>query len=209
MAKKSNKYYAFVTAEGEGVVDNWADCAARTQGRTSRLMGFATRDEAEDWLAAGAHYEKKAKKKREAQEDLPEDAVYFDAGTGRGNGTEVRVSDREGTTLIHLALDESFITAEGNWLLANRTNNFGELQGLNLAIQVAQRLGHKKVFGDSKLVIDFWSRGMIRKETAQDADLKRLVDETTRLRRQFEAEGGEVLRVSGSVNPADLGFHRD
>ena len=112
------------------------------------------------------------------------------------SGNRLTMPVREGTSNIHLALDEEFITAEGNYRLKNRTNNFGELTGLYLAIQVAMKLGQKKIFGDSKLVIEYWSKGYIRKEKAKDPDLMELVQKTKTLRQQYEKQGGEVLRVS-------------
>jgi len=35
-----------------------------------------------------------------------------------------------------------------------------------------------------------------------------LAQETAALRRQFESAGGQLLKISGGANPADLGFHK-
>jgi ribonuclease HI len=143
--------------------------------------------------------------------DLPEDAVYFDAGTGRGDGTESNVTDRAGTPLAHLEAPAHVLTRFGTIRLSpGRTNNYGELLGCYYALKVARRLGVKKVLGDSALVLDYWSKGKISAEKREsDPDLVKLATLTARERRAFEAEGGSLAHVPGGKNPADLGFHRD
>ena len=74
------------------------------EGRSARYKGFEGEAAARAWLAAGAPYERKAEKKQEAQAALPKDALYFDSGTGRGEGTEIAVSDAEGVPVLHLVL---------------------------------------------------------------------------------------------------------
>ena len=208
--KKKNSFYAFRTDDSQGIVSSWAECETKVKGRRARYKGFKTESEARGWLDGGAVYENKAIKKEIKRMDLPDGAVFFDAGTGRGNGTEVRVSDKNGTPLTFMALDEEDVTTEGNLLLPDKTNNYGELMGCFLALQIARELDSKTIMGDSKLVIDFWSRGFLRKETAlKDPPLKELVKKVKKAREQFESEGGRLAHVSGSINPADLGFHRD
>jgi ribonuclease HI len=206
--KKKNRFYAYRIGDTEGIVTSWTQCAEMVRGRQARYRGFRTRPEAEQWLAAGAVYENKALEKKRNQQDLPATAVYFDAGTGRGVGTEVRVAEKDGTPLTYLAAEGEEITAEGNVVLPHKTNNYGELLACYYAIQVACQLNRKQVLGDSKLVIEYWSRGRVRKETARDPELAALVRKTSTARRKFEAAGGRVGRISGDINPADLGFHR-
>lgn len=211
MAK--NRYYAWTLEGQSGIEESWPDCEAIVRGRSARYRGFPTREEAEQWLDAGAAYEVKPRttprSPRPSKTSLPEDALYFDAGTGRGHGTEARVSDRDGTPLTFKAkAREGRLTPEGNLLLTGRTNNYGELTACGLALQIALDMGLKKVMGDSRLVIDYWSRGHIRKEAAADAELAALVRHVARLRKAFEEAGGSLVHISGDVNPADLGFHR-
>ena len=211
MGKKGTKKkcYAFVVAGEQGIVKTWAECGARTQGRPARYKGFASEAEAQAWLDGGAIYESKAKAKKMQQQDLPEDAIYFDAGTGRGVGTESRVTDRSGASLTWMALDEKDVTKEGNLLLVNRTNNFGELTAFCMAIEIAMKQGYKHILGDSKLVIEYWSKGYISKKVREtDPDLVALAERAKKLRTRFEADGGRVSHVSGDLNPADLGFHK-
>ena len=209
MAKKKNKYYAYSMSGEEGIVTSWPECERIVKGQSARYKGFPTEEEARKWLNGGAVYESKEKAKAKRQIELPEDAIYFDAGTGRGVGTEARVSDRNGTSLTWMAVRPEEVTKEGNLLLNDKTNNYGELMGCYMALQIALKLGRKIVMGDSKLVIDFWSLGKIRKETsAENPDLVALVRKVQRLRKLFEKEEGKIIRISGDDNPADLGFHK-
>ena len=224
MAKKK-KHYAYLLLESneQGVVNSWPECQSIVQGRQARYRGFPSLEEAQQWLEDGAKYEQKAKKSRKSTgspgkasksstsvlaSELPREAIYFDAGTGRGY-TEARVSDCEGTPLTFLAVAEDEISPQGNLSLRGRSNNYGELLACLLAMKIAIKQGKKLVMGDSRLVIDYWSKGRIRKETAaQREELLDLVQRVTRLRREFEAQGGQVKHISGDINPADLGFHK-
>lgn len=208
-SKKKNSFYAYLVDGESGIVDSWDECSRLTSGKVgARYKGFPTEEEAEEWLEGGAQYQDKGAWKAEEVAKLDEDAVYFDAGTGSGV-TEVRVTDREGTPLLHLALDKAIITRQGNYRLPGRTNNYGELYAMNMALRVALKLGAKRICGDSKLVIEFWSKGHIKRMlTESDPKLAELVEEVKEAREEFEAQGGEIERISGHINPADLGYHR-
>lgn len=211
MTKTKNNYYAYLLRSGESaVVDNWKDCEKKVSGvYGARYKGFVSKGEAEAWLAAGAHYVKKlnVKGKKEKPEKL-ESGIYFDAGTGRGKGTEISVTDEKGEDLLHVVLSKKNINKFGKHLVGKTaTNNYGELLACLYAMQVAMKTGVKKVFGDSKLVIDYWSKGFIKKDKIASETVE-LAETVAGLREEFEEEGGRVIHVSGDNNPADLGFHR-
>ncbi len=211
-SKAAKNVYAWSAGGDEGIVPTWAECEARVAGRKgARYRGFATRAEAQAWLDAGAHYEDKALRKAQERLELPEDAVYFDAGTGRGTGTEANVTDRDGTPLAHLEAPSHALTPFGTIRLSpGRTNNYGELLGCYYALKVARRLGLRRVLGDSALVLDYWSKNHLSADKrATDPDLAKLAAMTARERKAFEAGGGTLSHVPGGRNPADLGFHRD
>lgn len=199
------KYYAYYLGEhDQGVVEGWDACEQLVHGAAgARFRGFATRRAAEEWLEQGAHYD--AKKRR----TFLQEGAYFDAGTGRGLGVEVLVTDRHGTGLLGKVLPKNTLTRFGTFRVQNpdATNNYGELLGCYHAMRIATARGMKKVFGDSKLVIDYWSRGVMREKNLPEQTL-RLVKEVAELRKRFEDEGGEIQRISGDDNPADLGFHK-
>ena len=138
---------------------------------------------------------------------MDHDAVYFDAGTGRGMGVEVRIADVNENSLLSKIMDDKKINQYGNYFVGlNRTNNFGELTGLYLALKYAKKFNIKKIYGDSQLVIDYWSQ---RRYNAYnlDNDTINLIETVAVMRRDFENEGGKVARIDGDYNPADLGFH--
>ncbi len=199
MKSKKNSFYAYILlATGEkAVVDSWKACEAAVKGKMARFKGFMTRQEAEAWLSSGAQYESKIRPTLEA-------GIYFDAGTGRGDGTEVSVTDMNGKDLLSLILPKSHINKHGKYNVKG-TNNYGELLGCKFALQIAIATGAEKIFGDSKLVIDYWSKGYIKKEIPEET--RDLVKDVAKLRKQFEKAGGRVGRISGDHNPADLGFH--
>lgn len=181
------------------MVESWDECQAFVLGEAgARYRAFKTQEDAREWLLSGADYATK--------KSMPV-GVYFDAGTGRGEGVEVKVTDNEGKSLLALLLSKETITQFGTQRLgAGVSNNYGELLACKYAIELAIARGAKHVFGDSKLVLDYWSRGYINVKEVPEATVK-LAREVAGLRKAFEAKGGSVLHVSGDENPADLGFH--
>jgi len=201
MAK--NRYYAYIIDGREkGICDSWDACNAIVSGKKARYKGFVSQQEAKTWLLNGGIYEKSEDKREKL-----ESGIYFDAGTGRGIGVEVKVTDEFGKNLLSLLLPAEQINAHGNYLAPEgSTNNYGELMGCYIALKISLNEGKKCIFGESKLIIDYWSKGMIKKEVAEKTiKLARLV---TELRREFELKGGKIRHISGDINPADLGFHR-
>ncbi len=253
MARHRKRFYAWRVGDREGVTTSWPECEGIVHGQNARYKGFATREEAEAWLQAGARYgpwddgvtspwldRVEARKVRAAarpsassprgrkprrerdpsrpgafpdtpgiEGPLPREAIYFDSGTGRGNGVEVNVTTWDREPLAHLVVPEGRITRFRTVQLSpGRTNNYGELLACVLALRVARRLGLRMVCGDSRVVLDHWSRGHVRSDlVSNDPDFARLVQMATSERSAFEAEGGVLRHVPGDRNPADLGFH--
>jgi ribonuclease HI len=202
MAQGAKKYYAYRLPDGrKGIADNWPLCEKLVSGkRDARYRGFKSYEEAEEWLHGGARYEVRIKPKLEK-------GIYFDAGTGRGNGVEVSVTDEEGKDVLHEVLPKTKINKFGKHTVRGAaTNNYGELLACLYALQAARKRKVKKVFGDSALVVNFWSRG-IMKEKALPQKTRLLVRGVAAAREQFEMHGGTVGHISGDWNPADLGFH--
>jgi ribonuclease HI len=205
-----NKFYAyFVPARiggsrtgKSGVADSWEKCGKIVTGEEgARYKGFKTKDEAEKWLELGANYQIKTVKKLEP-------GIYFDAGTGRGHGVEISVTDEGGKNLLHKSIPKNELNRFGKLLLdSDATNNYGELLAMSHAIEIAGKKKVKKVFGDSKLVIDYWSKWRFKKNDLPEQTVE-LAENVSRLRSDFEKRGGVVKRISGADNPADLGFHR-
>ena len=203
--KKRQHYGYFLPAKNQGgICDSWEECAKKVTGVTgARYRGFASLEAAESWLKGGAKYEESRARKKIVL--LP--GIYFDAGTGRGDGVEISVTNEKGDNLLQKILPKKKINKHGKHLiLKDVTNNYGELLAMKHALELALKLGIKSIFGDSKLVIDFWSQGSIRRAQVEPETV-RLAAEVQKLRSSFESRGGKVGRVSGADNPADLGFH--
>ena len=202
MSRKANTFYAYVipTQKEQGIVSSWAECENWVKGVSgARFKGFGTREEAERWLHMGAKYEVTPVK-------ILAPGIYFDAGTGRGRGVEASVTDEKGKNLLHHALSPNALNQFGKHLVGPEvSNNFGELLAMKYALEIAKKMKVKNVFGDSKLVIDFWSKGWIKKNVAEGTIA--LAREVAKLRMEFEKSGGRVTHISGDDNPADLGFH--
>lgn len=204
MAKK--KYYAYLVPGKniQGVTEEWKECEKRTKGVSgARYQSFGSESEARNWLREGAEYTARPKKPAPKLKS----GVYFDAGTGRGDGVEVSVTDEKGKDLLDKIISNKKINKFGKLKLPQgSTNNFGELEGIHLALQYALEKRIKHIFGDSKLIIDYWSLGIAKEKDLPDETV-RLIRKTTKLREEFESSGGSVERISGDYNPADLGFH--
>jgi len=199
---KKNKYYAYYipSTDVRGTTDSWKECEELVSGKpNARYKGFKIKKEAEEWLKIGADYSFKKKVKS---------GIYFDAGTGRGQGVEVSVTDENGKNLLSEVMPKKNLNKFGKHVLAgDLTNNYGELMGYKFALEIALKKKIKKVFGDSKLVINYWSRGFVKKESFS-RELLELIDEVIALKNKFEKKGGILIYISGENNPADLGFHR-
>jgi len=196
------KYYAYALAHKslQGITDSWKECEAMVSGQSdARFKSFATRDDAQAWLDKGARYERRI--------DM-EPGIYFDAGTGRGQGVEINVTDEKGNNCLAKVMPKEAISSFGTYIIPRRvSNNYGELLACKYALCIAIHENIKKIFGDSKLVVRYWSNGYIKKEAISGETLS-LAYEVAQLRRELEASGGSVEYVSGDDNPADLGFHR-
>ncbi len=205
MPPKKKKYYAYFlpTPPRWGITDDWMQCKKIVSGVVgARYRGFASKEDARTWLEQGARYDTKTHKKMES-------GIYFDAGTGRGEGVEISVTDETGKNLLHKAIKKGDLNLFGKHRIQQNdaTNNYGELLALRYALEIAKKEKIKKIFGDSKLVIDYWSRHRAKRKELPHETVS-LLDKVTKMREQFEASGGTVRRISGDDNPADLGFHR-
>lgn len=205
MGNKQKKYYAYLlpNKNRSGILEDWKECEKIVSGKEARYRGFASREEAENWLKNGANYEIKPSK---PYKKLGE-GIYFDSGTGRNQKVEVSVTDENGKDLLDKIRPKIKLNKFGKHPAPKATNNYGELLGCKYALQISLKEKKCKVFGDSQLVIKYWSKGFINKKEMPKTTIK-LADETAKLRRKFEENGGTIEFIEGGCNPADLGFHR-
>ena len=199
-----NRIYAYSIPGETGIVRTWDKCRDKVlQVRGASYRKFKTEAEARRWLSTATQVEPSY-----SEESLTREAIYFDSGTGGGEGVRVKISDSEEIPIQPILIPTGSSIAEDGTIHLGRevTNNFGELVAFVLAVQVALARGQKKVSGDSRLVIDHWSNGnppeKVPAKTLEMCLLARA------LRVQFEEAGGKVSWIPGSLNPADLGYHK-
>jgi len=202
MIMKKQKFYAYSVKGKTGIVGDWPSCKKIVSGiRDAKFKSFLTEAEAKKWIEAGADYNIKHL--------TAEKGIYFDAGTGAGRGVEINVTDEKGHSLLDKVLPNAYINRRGHhWIFKDVTNNFGELLACKYALQIAIKEGVKKIFGDSNLILEFWSKGLIKRENIS-SDTIALITEVKKLRKDFEKSGGKMDYVPGTSNPADLGFHKN
>ena len=209
------KLYAVVFGTESKIFENWDDCSDFVKGKSGvKYKKFASEQETKSWIAENITV--KTTSVEVAEKVFDPSVIYFDAGTGRGIGVEVRVTDSLGNSLINkIASNSSFIDLCNRYgfivndfgnvqLPKNFTNNYGEALGCILAYKIANLLPEvKTILGDSELVIKYWSNGIIKvKNESTVKMLKYLTD----LRAGSELE---LKWIPGSANMADLGFHKD
>jgi len=77
--------------------------------------------------------------------------------------------------------------------------------------QEQQRQFYSRIYSDSKLIVNFWSKGRVNPETLSkmDKNKRNIIQECTELRKEYEnVYNGKIIRISGDDNLADLGFHQ-
>ncbi|MCX6720050.1 MAG: viroplasmin family protein, partial [Candidatus Staskawiczbacteria bacterium] len=116
MAKR--KYYAYLVDGKKGITDNWPECHDIVAGKNgAKFKGFESQAAAAAWLSAGADYKLK--------NIAVEDGIYFDSGTGAGQGVEIQVADKNGKSFLKENLGHDV------------TNNYGELMACKKALELA------------------------------------------------------------------------
>lgn len=209
------KLYAVVNGFESKIFDNWDDCSNFVKGKSGvKYKKFSTEQDANAWivenLSAKTSFEEVTEKVNDPS------VIYFDAGTGRGIGVEVRVTDSLGNSLINkIASNSSFIDLCNRYgfivndfgnvqLPKNFTNNYGEALGCILAYKIAKLMPEvKTILGDSELVIKYWSNGTIKVKNENTVKMLKFL---TDLRASSDLE---LKWIPGSANMADLGFHKD
>ena len=216
MAKQ--KYYAyFFDKKNNGIVNTWAECEKIVHGTKARYKSFIDRSVAQNWIDSGASYERNIVLYAPINTTL-EKGIYFDAGTGRGIGVEVRVTNENKENILEKISPDSLeeLLKNTTWIKnefrniqfeGRKTNNFGELIGFYLALNCAKLLKCNLILGDSRLVIDYWSLGRFH-ENNLELETINYINKVIQLRKEFEKNKGIVKHISGDINPADLGFHK-
>ena len=91
----------------------------------------------------------------------------------------------------------------------SQQNNGAELLGMVAGLRIANKYGAKFILSDSQLIVQYWSLDKVSPATKKKMDpLKyKYIQECCVLRKQFESNGGKIVKIGGHENPADLGYH--
>jgi ribonuclease HI len=94
--------------------------------------------------------------------------------------------------------------------VTTQNNNGAELLALLAALRIAIKHPIIKVINcDSELLVKWWSLGHVKKKTSNSMDKAKFnyIKECENLRKIFESRGGQIIKISGNENIADLGWH--
>lgn len=203
-----DKFYAYMLLDRQGnvsesgILRSWPECEVRVKGKKAKFKKFHSLEEANAFLEGKSSTSSPS-------EGICE--IYFDCGTGFKEGPEVRLTNPQGENILDKVVPKKYLNSRGHFLLSKeqKTNNFGELLGCFFALSYALKQGNlTKICGDSRLVIDYWSKNHISSKNLNVTQgLKWLCQRTSVLRKEFESKGGQIHLISGDKNQADLGFH--
>lgn len=142
---------------------------------------------------------------------LNENGIYFDMGTGRDIGSEIRVTNYLGESLLYELENYKLLINEfGNLNLGNnKDTQYGELYGLYLALLIAKQNKNNNSYsfisGDNMFAIEC-SLGKYNNKKFEPYKLD-LIKAIIELRKELEKKY-KICHIPGKKNPADLGFHR-
>ena len=80
-------------------MESWTECEKIVKGTKARYKSFIDKAVAQNWLDSGANYERKISSTTPINTKL-EKGIYFDSGTGRGIGVEVRITDENKASFL-------------------------------------------------------------------------------------------------------------
>lgn len=209
-----SKYYAVITGNQTGIFRSWEECKKSVHRfKGSKYESFKTLEEAEDYVNNSTQYRKNLK---------VINCLYVDGAHNKFTGTIALASvvDENFCDKVeefrYLFDDIELVTY--NLPVGIRTlgianfndvkihqNNGAELLALIMGLRIAIVTNlYSTIFSDSQLMVDFWSRGYFNGNPNMDPKKKLYIEELIGLRKKFN---GEIVKIPGKLNKADLGFH--
>ena len=212
------KYYAVKKGRKTGIFTDWTSCKEAVDAFPgAEYKSFKTEAEALLYLEGADP--------AMIRPSLPP-GIYFDGGTGLSAVldrpvAESNVTDEAGKPLLSQTLFFSVPEAYRFGFYIERdsyktilfpqedgfTNNFAELYAFYLALmsEPDDPASFLPIYGDSELILNKWSQGRIH---VPDERTQLMAHQVMLLRQEFEYYGGQIMKISGDENPADLGFHK-
>lgn len=213
-------FYAVKKGRNIGIYKTWGECQEQVNSYKGAIYKKFTT------LEAASNFINDTNLTEETEEK--DKVIYVDGGFNKNTGSEAWASIVNGYSVDLIPYIEScnlipdMTTKEVTLPSGKRKiivtkfegvthqNNGAELLalvvGLRLAINLIKRgIPVTKVFSDSQVVL-YWS---IRLKEGSNFDPRKIayINELISLRREFESFGGQVVKISGDKNLADLGWH--
>jgi ribonuclease HI len=216
-------FYAVKEGFNTGIYSTWNECEKQVKGyKNPKFKKFNTYEEAENF--------NNGLKKETIIEFDPITTIYCDGGFNKHtkpdgwgsvvNGYGVDLVGYYSGLLNDMNLKEVLLPVGKRIIMVSNFNNVttqqnngAELLACLAALRISINLINsgitvKKILCDSQTVI-YWSIRLNRESEMKFDPLKvNYIKELIQLREIFEKLGGEIVKINGDINKADLGYHK-
>jgi ribonuclease H-related protein len=228
-----SQFYVVRNGKQPGLYLTWDECKSQIHGFSGAVFKkFQNLKEAEEYLMAEPELLPKKKKPKIEYEEVkfeekPIDptSIYTDGGHNAMTGKDAWgwVTNNKGTCILNkyigllsdMNLIERSLPVGQRWCIVAQfadvkaqQNNGAELLALLAGLRIACTTPEiKTIYSDSQLLIKYWTKGYFKREKMDPKKIE-FIHQTVVLRKQFEAKGGQLVKISGKDNPSDGGFHK-
>ena len=220
-----SKYYAVRKGKKEGIFETWSECSSYVAGfRGAKFKSFYSLNDAEKYMSN----ERLSNEKIILSPDNCNfysnvQCLFVDGGHNKhtGNVALASVVDDNYVDKVEefklLFNDMKLVTVNlpvGIRTLAvadfsdvkKQQNNGAELLAMIMGLRIALHTNsYNIIYSDSQLMIDYWSKGRVKYNPIMDSSKINYIKELKQLRDRFN---GKIIKISGDVNKADLGYHK-
>lgn len=212
------KYYVVKVGRNVGIYNTWAECEMNVSGyKGAKYKSFTSLSEANDYLNDTQTNTLPINGYQTNKDSI----IYCDGGQNRMTGVYAygSVVDGYGNDLIgnysellsDMNLEEVVLPVGKRTIIktffndvAEKQNNGAELLSMIAALRISINTGkYNTLYSDSQTVISWSEYGT--KITNFSREKLNYINELVSLRRRFR---GNIIKISGNDNLADLGFHR-
>lgn len=223
--------YAVAKGKVPGIYTTWKDCSYNVTGFSGAIYKkFATRKAAEEFIESynSINYKSEVfinsvniKSKEIFKPLIGRNVIYVDGGhnkmTGEvafasvvnGNGKDlvncyIDLFDDIELRDVELPVGERTVAISNFNNVTSQQNNGAELLALIMGLRIAlYNTKYTTIYSDSSIVSEYWANG--RYSDNLGADKIARIRELIKLKHEFN---GEIIKISGDDNLADLGFHK-
>jgi ribA/ribD-fused uncharacterized protein len=118
------------------------------------------------------------------------------------------IYEKKNLTIKREKVEREIIIAKATDVKSQQ-NNYAELLSFLFALRIANKNKEvKEIKSDSDLIIKYWSNPKHNTNMTKDSNKNKYINESKKLREEFEKNNGIITKVSGAINLADLGKHK-